>query len=60
MKRWPKHFRGDLERVFALLAEGEIDARVARRLPLEEATEALGLLASGKVNGKVVLVPSLA
>ena len=60
VKRWPKHFRGDLERVFALLAEGEIDARVARRLPLERATEALALLASGKVSGKVVLVPGLA
>jgi NADPH:quinone reductase-like Zn-dependent oxidoreductase len=60
VKRWPKHFREDLKRVFALLAEGEIDARVARRLPLEKATEALALLASGKVSGKVVLMPGLA
>jgi NADPH:quinone reductase-like Zn-dependent oxidoreductase len=60
VKRWPKYFRGDLKRVFALLAEGEIDARVARRLPLEKADEALALLASGKVSGKVVLVPGLA
>jgi NADPH:quinone reductase-like Zn-dependent oxidoreductase len=59
VKRWAKHLREDLERVFALLADGEIDARVARRLPLEKATEALALLASGKVSGKVVLMPGL-
>jgi D-arabinose 1-dehydrogenase-like Zn-dependent alcohol dehydrogenase len=45
--------------VLSLLAEGKIEARVARRLPLERASEALGLIASGKVNGKVVLVPGL-
>jgi len=60
VRRWPKHFRGDLERVFALLVKNEIDAQVARRLPLEKATEALALLASGKVSGKVVLTPGLA
>ena len=57
VKRWPKLFGQDLATVLALLAEGELEARVARRLPLERAAEALGLLASGKVSGKVVLVP---
>ncbi len=57
VKRWPKLFREDLSRVLSLLAEGKIEARVERRLPLEEATEALGLLASGRASGKVVLVP---
>jgi NADPH:quinone reductase-like Zn-dependent oxidoreductase len=57
VKRWPKHFREDLSKVLSLLAEGKIDAHVARRVPLEKASEALGLLASGKASGKVVLVP---
>ena len=59
MKRWPKFFQEDLSTVLSLLAEGKIEARVDRRLPLESAAEALGLLASGKVSGKVVLVPGL-
>ncbi|MBA4115540.1 MAG: zinc-binding dehydrogenase [Rubrobacter sp.] len=59
VKRWPKLFREDLSMVLALLAKGKIEARVDRRLPLEKAAEALGLLASGNVSGKVVLVPGL-
>ncbi|CAA9453410.1 MAG: Quinone oxidoreductase [uncultured Rubrobacteraceae bacterium] len=59
VKRWPNVFREDLSTVLSLLAEGKIEARVDRRLPLERASEALGLLASGKVSGKVVLVPGL-
>ena len=59
VKRWPKLFREDLSTVFSLLAEGKIKARVDRRLPLERAAEALGLLASGKASGKVLLVPEL-
>lgn len=59
VKRWPKLFQEDLSTVLALLAEGKLEARVGRRLPLERAAEALGLLASGKVSGKVVLVPGL-
>ena len=58
--RWPKLFRSDLARVLAMLADGQIDARVARRLPLEQAAEALRLLESGKVGGKVVLIPGMA
>lgn len=59
VRRWPKFFQEDLTTVLALLAAGKIEARVAKRLPLEKAPEALGLLASGKVSGKVVLVPGL-
>jgi NADPH:quinone reductase-like Zn-dependent oxidoreductase len=57
VKRWPKYFQQDLSTVLSLLAEGKIEARVDRRLPLERASEALGLLASGKVSGKIVLIP---
>ena len=57
VQRWPKYFQEDLATVLSLLAEGKIEAHVARRMPLEEASEALGLLASGKASGKVVLVP---
>jgi NADPH:quinone reductase-like Zn-dependent oxidoreductase len=59
VKRWPKLFREDLAQVLSLLAGGKIEARVESRLPLEEATGALGLLASGKATGKIVLVPGL-
>jgi NADPH:quinone reductase-like Zn-dependent oxidoreductase len=60
VQRWPKLFQEDLTTVLSLLAEGKIEARVARRMPLERASEALGLLVSGEVSGKVVLVPGLA
>ncbi len=57
VQRWPKLFQQDLSTVLSLLAEGKVRAQVARRMPLEKAAEALGLLVSGKVSGKVVLVP---
>lgn len=59
VQRWPKYFQEDLSTVLSLVAEGKIEAHVARRMPLEKASEALGLLASGKASGKVVLVPGL-
>jgi NADPH:quinone reductase-like Zn-dependent oxidoreductase len=59
VKRWPKLFREHLWRVLSLLAEGKIEARVESRLPLERSAEALGLLASGKASGKIVLMPEL-
>ena len=58
VKRWPKLFQEDLSTVFSLLVRGEIEARVDRRLPLERVAEALELLVSGKVSGKVVLIPN--
>lgn len=57
VQRWPRLFPGDLATVLSLLAEGKIQAHVTRRMPLEEAADALGLLVSGKATGKVVLVP---
>ena len=57
VQRWPKYFQEDLSTVLSLLVEGKIEAHVTRRMPLEKASEALGLLASGKASGKVVLVP---
>ena len=57
VKGFPKFFREDLATVLALLAEGKIEAHAATRMPLEKASEALGLLVSGRTSGKVVLVP---
>ena len=59
VKRWPRFFHEDLSLVLSLLADGKIEAQVARKLPLERAAEGLGLLASGTVSGKVVLVPGM-
>lgn len=52
--------RATLAEVFALLAQGRIQAQVASRVPLEQAAEAMRQAESGKMVGKVVLVPGLA
>ncbi|MFD9904396.1 medium chain dehydrogenase/reductase family protein [Streptomyces sp. NPDC059063] len=49
--------RADLGQVFALLADGRLQAQVAARVPLSRAADALRLAESGTVAGKVVLVP---
>jgi NADPH:quinone reductase-like Zn-dependent oxidoreductase len=49
--------RADLNTLLHMLAAGEIRALVAHRFPLDEAFEALNLAESGRVTGKVVLVP---
>jgi NADPH2:quinone reductase len=54
-RRNPLPFREDLPRVFALLAEKRIDPLITKRLPLLEARTALELLATGTVEGKIVL-----
>lgn len=59
VKRWPKLFRRDLTTVLSLLARGKIQAHIAHKLPLEQASDALGLLEFGKVTGKMALVPGL-
>jgi len=59
-RKFHRELRAALTEVFALLAQGRIQAQVARRLPLEQAAEALRLAESGTVSGKVVLVPGLA
>jgi NADPH:quinone reductase-like Zn-dependent oxidoreductase len=48
-------FREDLPKVFALLAEKKIDPMITRTFPLLEAQSALRLLATGSVEGKIVL-----
>jgi NADPH2:quinone reductase len=51
----PAPLREDLPKVFALLAEKKIDPMIARTFPLLEARKALELLATGRVEGKIVL-----
>jgi NADPH:quinone reductase-like Zn-dependent oxidoreductase len=51
----PKPLREDLAKIFALLAGKKIDPLISRTFPLLEAREALELLASGSVEGKIVL-----
>ncbi|ELY92258.1 medium chain dehydrogenase/reductase family protein [Natrialba taiwanensis] len=56
VQRWPQHFEDDLTAVLALLAKGQIDTAIDRRVPLSEASDALRLLDSRRASGKVVLV----
>jgi NADPH2:quinone reductase len=51
----PKPLREDLPKIFALLAEKRIDPLVTHTFPLLEARKALELLATGSVQGKIVL-----
>ncbi|MEG8276463.1 medium chain dehydrogenase/reductase family protein [Streptomyces sp. AHA2] len=55
--RFRARLHADLTQVLAALGRGEVSARVAARLPLEQAAEALRLAESGTVAGKVVLIP---
>ena len=52
----PGPLREDLPKIFALVAEKKIDPLVAATFPLLDAREAVELLASGGVEGKIVLV----
>jgi len=54
-RRDPKPLREDLPRIFGLLAEKKIDPLINRTFPLLEARQALEFLASGSVEGKIVL-----
>jgi NADPH:quinone reductase-like Zn-dependent oxidoreductase len=56
-RRFAARTREDLGQVFRLLADGDLTARVAARMPLTEVAEAMRLSDSGTVTGKVVLVP---
>jgi len=51
----PKPLREDLPKIFDLLAAGKIDPLIAATFPLDEARQALALLATGSVEGKIVL-----
>ncbi|MFI5669573.1 medium chain dehydrogenase/reductase family protein [Streptomyces sp. NPDC051704] len=55
--RFRARLRSDLTQVFTSLQRGEITAKVAARIPLARAAEAMRLAESGTVAGKVVLVP---
>jgi NADPH:quinone reductase-like Zn-dependent oxidoreductase len=54
----PKPLREDLPKIFALLAEKKIDPLVTHTFPLLEARQAIELLATGSVEGKIVLLNS--
>jgi NADPH:quinone reductase-like Zn-dependent oxidoreductase len=51
----PQPLREDLPKIFALLAAKKIDPLVAVTFPLLAARQALELLATGSVEGKIVL-----
>jgi NADPH2:quinone reductase len=51
----PKPLREDLPKIFALIAEKRLDPLVSVTFPLLDAKEALQALASGSVEGKIVL-----
>ncbi|MFB6890979.1 medium chain dehydrogenase/reductase family protein [Kitasatospora sp. NPDC056327] len=55
--RFRARLRSDLTEVFGAVRRGEVTARVAARLPLADAAEAVRLAESGTVGGKVVLIP---
>ena len=51
----PKPLREDLPTIFALVAERKIDPLVTQTFPLLDARRAIELLATGSVEGKIVL-----
>src|SRR6266516_1238314 len=55
----PEWFIEDLKRLFALLASGAIQPRVAERIALDEVAEAHRRLEAGGLEGKLVLCPDL-
>lgn len=56
MSAW---FKGDLERLFGLLAAGAIQPDVADRISFDEVPEAHRRLEAGGLEGKLVLCPDL-
>jgi NADPH2:quinone reductase len=55
--RHPAWFKQDLERLFAMLAEGTIRPRVAERISFDGVVEAHRRLEAGGLEGKIVLCP---
>ena len=51
----PKPFLEDLPKIFEAVANGQIEPVIAKVLPLAEVRQALELLESGKLAGKIVL-----
>jgi NADPH2:quinone reductase len=56
-RRYPDKGRENIEAIDRLLAEGSIRPHIHARVPLERAVEALEMLISRKVIGKVVIEP---
>jgi len=56
-KKDPGRFARDLETLFEMLAQGQIEPVIAQRLPLEEAAAAHELIDRAAVEGKIVLLP---
>jgi NADPH:quinone reductase-like Zn-dependent oxidoreductase len=54
-RRDPRPFREDLPKIFGLLEHKKVSPLIARTFPLLEARKAIELLASGTVEGKIVL-----
>jgi NADPH:quinone reductase-like Zn-dependent oxidoreductase len=54
--RHPQQFRENMNNLFKLLAEGQINPLIAKKMPLDEAPAAQRLLLESKVVGKIVLV----
>jgi NADPH:quinone reductase-like Zn-dependent oxidoreductase len=54
-RRDPKPFHEDLPKILALLARRQLKPVIAATFPLREARKALELLATGRVEGKIVL-----
>lgn len=54
-RRDPRPLREDLVKIFALVAEKRIDPLISVTLPLLAAGQAIELLATGSVEGKIVL-----
>jgi NADPH:quinone reductase-like Zn-dependent oxidoreductase len=57
--RHPTWFKEDLERLFGLLAAGDIRPRVAERISFDKVAEAHRRLEAGGLEGKLVLCPDL-
>lgn len=53
----PEWFRADLAELFRLYQQGRIDPLVAAQLPLSETPQAIAMLESRAVSGKIVLIP---
>jgi NADPH:quinone reductase len=54
----PKLLREDLPRIFELVGEKKIDPLITQTFPLLEARKAVELMATGSVQGKIVLTNS--
>ena len=54
-KKDPQPFREDLPKIFELLETKKIDPMISATFPLLDARKAIELLATGSVEGKIVL-----